>query len=750
LSLRRNGLDIAPSSLTDSLSVGILRYTANGKVDYANEAAAELFSLTKEQLFNAPPFPPGWEMVYPNQNPVSLQDYPMTYSLRNKEEIRNQTFGVSFRGDVHWMAFNTDLERNPDTNEIEAVLMSCWPLGEPSGMKYRARHFDTLYHLMIENVEEYAILLLDAQGYIIDWNKGAEKIKGYTANEILGSHFSRFYTPKDIDAKVPWRLLQKARETGKAIQEGIRVRKDGTRFWAIVTIIALFEHGQLVGYAKITRDMSERRRAEEELANSEQRFRDLTQNVPGVIFEWDENEDGTYGFTYISPKVKEYFGLDPEEMHRLPDMVHPQDREGWRRSVAMSKETGMPWEFKGRFLYPDGSIIWWHGNAVITERTEKKIVYNGILQDISEQVRLERLNKRQEEQIRLFVKYTPAAVAMLNQNLEYVIVSDRWRKDYDLGDQDLIGKHSYDLFPEIQQFPHWKEIHNRCLAGETYVQEEEKILTKDGSELWLHFEIHPWYSQDQEVGGIIIFSEVITQQVKAREHLRQLNASLRASNADLQQFAYVASHDLQEPLRMVSSFLQLLEKRYAEQLDEKAKQYIDFAVNGATRMKRLINDLLNFSRVGTGEERWREVDMNELMDESKGLLELKIAETGARIEAENLPTLKVMPSLMRQLFQNLLDNALKYRNGPPVIIVKAQRKDAEWEFSFQDNGLGFDDKFAKKIFVIFQRLHSKSEYDGTGLGLAICKRIIDRHGGRIWATSEPGVGSTFYFTIPES
>ena len=247
----------------------------------------------------------------------------------------------------------------------------------------------------------------------------------------------------------------------------------------------------------------------------------------------------------------------------------------------------------------------------------------------------------------------------------------------------------------------------------------------------------------------------ITEGKRQGEQLRLLNADLAkraseltASNAELERFAYIASHDLQEPLRMVSSFLQLLQKRYKGQLDEKADQYIHYAVDGAERMKALIMDLLEYSRVGTGKDSFDEVDTAVIMQEVGDIFREKIIAARAWIAIDPLPRVLGDKVQLMQLFQNLLSNALKYHSERlPSIRVKAREEEKHWLFSVQDNGIGIDPQFFDKIFIIFQRLHNKSDYSGTGIGLAICKKIVERHGGRIWVESRPEEGSTFYFTI---
>ncbi|WP_321493376.1 ATP-binding protein [uncultured Desulfobacter sp.] len=242
--------------------------------------------------------------------------------------------------------------------------------------------------------------------------------------------------------------------------------------------------------------------------------------------------------------------------------------------------------------------------------------------------------------------------------------------------------------------------------------------------------------------------EIIVRKA-AEKQLQQTVKALEQSNEDLQQFAYVASHDLQEPLRMVSSFTQLLADRYSDQLDEKAHKWINFAVDGATRMQRLIQDLLNFSRVNTRGGEFEETDLDDVIDEVKINLQLALQESCARLETVGLPMVRADRNQMVMLFQNIVANALKFcEDKSPEIRISSEKQDNHWLIHVQDNGIGIEPAFINQIFIIFKRLHTREEYPGTGLGLAVCKRIVQRHNGWIWAESEPGKGTIFHIALP--
>lgn len=260
---------------------------------------------------------------------------------------------------------------------------------------------------------------------------------------------------------------------------------------------------------------------------------------------------------------------------------------------------------------------------------------------------------------------------------------------------------------------------------------------------WTSFETELLQELANQIGIALTQAQMLEQESLQRQELAR-------SNAELQQFAYIASHDLQEPLRMITSYLQLLERRYKDKLDADANDFIQYAVDGATRMRTLINDLLTYSRIGTRGRSFDVTNCNEVVAHAIANLKVAIEESDSVITYQDLPTLQADPIQLTQLFQNLISNAIKFRSEiPPQISIKALREEDVWRFAIQDNGIGIDPQYTERIFVIFQRLNNRINYAGTGIGLAICKKIVERHGGKIWVQSELEKGATFYFTIPE-
>jgi PAS domain S-box-containing protein len=284
--------------------------------------------------------------------------------------------------------------------------------------------------------------------------------------------------------------------------------------------------------------------------------------------------------------------------------------------------------------------------------------------------------------------------------------------------------------------------------GVSHQGTEELFLRMDCTSIPVDYLSTPIFERGELIGAVVSFRDV-TERQQAELALADKARELARSNTELEQFAYVASHDLQEPLRMVSSYTQLLARRYKGKLGSDADEFIGYAVDGATRMQTLIQDLLAYSRVGTKGRDFESTDCEGLLDRVLGDLKVAIKESGAVVTHDPLPTVTADGTQLGQLLQNLIGNAIKFRNQePPLVHVSSKRNGKEWILSVRDNGIGIDPRYAERIFVIFQRLHKREEYQGTGIGLAVCKKIVERHGGRIWVESNSEKGATFYFTLP--
>jgi PAS domain S-box-containing protein len=378
----------------------------------------------------------------------------------------------------------------------------------------------------------------------------------------------------------------------------------------------------------------------------------------------------------------------------------------------------------------------------VAEETERKRVGKTIL--------------KPEEYTESIMQTVREPLLVLDSDRRVISASRSFYQIFQITPGDIEGKVLYDLGNRQWNIPKLRKLLEEILPKSTVFLDFkiEHDFETVGRRIML-LNARQIYHKTKRMQMILLAIEDITEQkrvekeLKQAEELKQAIVALERSNRELEQFAYVASHDLQEPLRMVSSFTQLLAKRYQGKLDKDADEFIAYAVAGAKRMQALINDLLTYSRVDTRGGSFEPIDSKAAFDQAITNLRVAIEEGEAVITHDPLPPLIADDSQIVQLFQNLLGNAIKFHGKePPRIHVSAKQEGNEWVFSVRDNGIGIAPEYFDRIFVIFQRLHGREEYPGTGAGLTICKRIVERHGGRIWVESEPGKGSTFYFTIP--
>jgi len=501
-------------SLIEASVDPLVTISADGKITDVNEATIKVTGVDRDELIGTDfsdyfverdKSKQGYQHVFAEG---FVKDFPLT--IRHRD------------GHLTDVLYNASVYKDVNNNVLGVFAAARDITAQKQAVEELIRS-EKAFGLLIDNIKDYAIFKLDSEGHVMTWNEGARRSKGYSAEEIIGKHFSIFYPSEVRDSGHPQKELQIATKEGRYEEEGWRIRKDGSAFWESVVISAVQDtQGNHIGFVEVTRDLSDRKETEEE----KRRVREL--------------------------------------------------------------------------------------NTLNT-----------------------------------------------------------------------------DLHAEIEQ------------------------------------------------------------RMKTEKALKETALRLASSNTDLQQFAYVASHDLQEPLRAVAGFLTLIASKQKGNLDPETEGWINHAVEGALRMRALINDLLTYARVESRSMALEETDCNKSLAQAKKDLAVVLEETGGQITAGKLPTVLGEGGQLTQLFQNLIGNALKFKStNIPVVSIEANQKDGDWVFAVKDNGIGFGQEHAQRIFVIFQRLQGREDYKGTGIGLALCKKIVERHGGHIWAESTKGKGSSFFFTIP--
>jgi len=444
-------------------------------------------------------------------------------------------------------------------------------------------------------------------------------------------------------------------------------------------------------------------------------------------------------FRYVNTPFITALGYSQEELvGRLSvDLIHPGDLpalyEQWGASDLVEHSNF-------RFRRADGTWI----DAEMNRRTlrnkqGKATGFIVVARDVTER-------RRADERFRVLCENSPIGLYIAQDGV-FVYVNPQFEQYTGYSAAEILGARPLQLVvEEDRQGVRDKAV--KMLKGESSGEYEFRIVNKAGHTRWIRETVvsTEYNGRRATLGNYIDITERKNAEAKQEETL----AELARSNEELEQFAYVASHDLQEPLRMVSSFTQLLGQRYRGKLDADADEFMDYMLDGAGRMQGLINDLLAYSRVGRRGKPFEPADLNDICSRALANLQTAIDESGVTITVDQLPRLVVDQTQMGQLFQNLVGNAVKFRGeAAPKVRVACRREEDTWHFVVADNGIGIDPQYLERIFVIFQRLHGKAEYPGTGIGLAICKKIVERHGGRIWVESEPGKGSRFHFTIPQ-
>ena len=591
-------------------------------------------------------------------------------------------------------------------------------------------------------------IAVDGQGEVRFFNETAERITGYLQQEILGQDWFETLTPRVLYPDT-WEYFQRTfrDKQSRQIESALVTRWAEERFVSWWLDFVPGRGGEAPTILALGRDVTEHVHAQEELRASEKRKRTLLASLPQRIFFKDS--DGV--FVLVNDRFAADFGHKPQDFEGKsdfdffpPELAQKFQEDDLRIIRNREPETFIePNRINGEWRYLEvvKTPVFGDSGAVMGVL--------GLFTDVTERRQIEQELAEEKELLDTLLQNVPDLIYFKDRESRFTRVNQGFADYHRLASPEAaVGKSDADLYPESLSGQFASDEALLMETGEPVLNRVELQRDASGASRCLLTTKVPIFDSEGQVTGLVGISKDVTETAKAEAELKRTAAELARSNEELQQFAYVASHDLQEPLRMVASYTQLLARRYRDKLDDDAVEFINYAVDGATRMQGLINDLLTYSRVGTQGRPQVETPLDECLDRALLNLQAALEESGANIVRDPLPTLRVDAVQMAQLFQNLIGNAVKFRRDetPEVRITALKEKD-HWRISIRDNGIGLEPEYAERIFVIFQRLHTRAEYPGSGIGLSICKKIVERHGGRIWVESTPGEGTTFHFTL---
>ncbi len=533
---------------------------------------------------------------------------------------------------------------------------------------------------------------------------------------------------------------------------------DGAYRWHLGRALPVRDtSGQITGWYGTCTDIHDFKQVEEALRASDERLNTALAASGVGTWSWDIVHNTIVWDDYIHP----LFGLQPKTFPgRYEDflgLLHADDRERITQEVAASVETAAPYDTEYQVVWPDGSVHWLASRGrVFRDATGRPLRMTGVCWDITARKATEADLARLRNQLELILNSVGDGIHGLDTEGKVIFENPASLRMLGWETRELLGRPAHLTMHHTRTdgsaYPVEEcHIHATLKDGRVRRVDDEVFWRKDGRSFPVEYVSTAIRDLAGNIMGTVVIFRDITERKRAEEELKRYSGELRRSNQELEHFAYVSSHDLQEPLRTVASFSQLLESRYKDKLDSDAGEFIQFITDGATRMQTLINDLLSYSRIGRRGQTFAPTATEEALRMVLADLDFAIKESHSIVTHDPLPVVVADVVQLRQLLQNLVGNAIKFRKPgqPAQVHISAVRNGGDWHFSVRDNGVGIDPQYFERVFIIFQRLHGREEYAGTGIGLAVCKRIVERHGGRMWVESVPGHGSTFHFTLPE-
>jgi PAS domain S-box-containing protein len=728
--------------ILETIPSAVVLVESNGTFSYFNKGAIDLYGIdyvgydldshiakVKAKKLDGTPFP--------------LDEMPVSYSLKFGENVHGVEMIIE-RDDGKQIPVLVSSAPLFDINgKITKAIVIFEDITEQKKVEKEIIGERNILNVIIESAEG-PIFSVDCNYRYSSFNSQHAKVMKtlFDADIEMGGNLLDYHTNHE-DRKNAKINIDKVLNGETVIIESFAGDSSQNRqYFSIFHTPIKDSNGKINGVAVYAQDHSERKEAEEALKKSEAQLREAQRLSKVGNWEWSlENDIVTW-----SDELYNIAGLNLERSapnyEEHPKFYTKESFSILDRAVKNALKTGEPYNLLLELIRVDGEHRWVDAHGEVIKNAEGQVIgFRGTVQDINERKKVEEALKHSEIKLRDTLESITDGFFSLDKDWVFTYINQQAAANVGFKSEYLIGKRIWDVFPKIVGTKH--ESTYRIVMEKKEFQSFDTIdvITKK----FYNIRVYP------SVEGISVYWQDITERKKAEEKMKITLDELKRSNIELERFAYVSSHDLQEPLRMVTLYSQLLERRYKDSLDSDADDFIEYIIDNAKRMKQLIDDLLEYSRVTSQAKEFENVDLEKILDIVLTNLSVFITENNAKVIYEPLPTVYADKNQMLQVFQNLITNAIKFRGDKsPEINISAQRGQTEWIFSVSDNGIGIKPEHQKQIFDVFKRLHTRDEYPGTGIGLSIVQKIITHHDGRIWVESEPGKGSTFYFTIPDT
>ena len=731
--------------ITDALPELVYETDATGTFTFVNASCLKMFGYAKEEF----------------EGKLTVFDVIIPQDTDRGQESFGHRIDSTELGWVEFTALRKDGSTLPISVSArpiyhDGVVIGTRGIAADNTLRKRSeerlRESEAYYRAIFESTAT-GMAILEEDMTVAMGNSKLEQLTGFRKNDVEGlKPFTEFVAPEDLERITTYHRARRRDAASAPKEYEFRLlRKDGTRREVFVT--AALIPGTKRSVASIV-DVSALKTAQEAVRKQAAMLDAahdavMTLDPEGTITYWNRGAERLYGWTTHE--------AEGQNANALLHTRFPESREAlWPKLI----ESGL-WEGELINVTRDGVEVTVASSwTLMTDGKDNASAILEISSDITERKKAE--SALAESEAKLHITFATMADGIVIVGLDYKVTdcNEAILRLTQRSREEIIGKPFEDLLP-----PEFRSLildARKFLVGAVLartepsrgkketVRTDSQLLQKNGERVDIEANISTIEDASGQPAEFLIVARDVTERKQMEYQLDSSLVDLQRSNAELEQFAYVTSHDLQEPLRMITSYIQIIEEDYKGKLDADADQYIAFAVEGAKRMHTLINDLLAYSRVGTRGEPFMPVIVSNVLSAAAANLEVAIEESHAVVTHDRLPTVLGDESQLIQLFQNLLGNAIKFRSdATPMIHIGVEEAKDEWVFSVRDNGIGIDMKYAERIFVVFQRLHAREDYPGTGVGLAVVKKIVERHRGRIWVESEPAKGSTFFFTLPK-